>query len=226
MYAFLRGLMRVITRTWLAGIFRVEGREQVPRTGGLLVAANHSSTADPPMVPAFLPRGDTFSIAKSEYFRPGPARFLFEWYQAFPVVRHTADRKAIRRALEILGGGHVLVMYPEGTRVHDGKLRRPEPGAGFLALQSGVPVQPVALIGTDAVFPKGRLIPRRSPVRLRFGTPFRVARRRADGSRTDHQDASDAIMVRVAEMLPPEQRGEFEDLDSWRSKVADVYEPV
>src|SRR5438105_10859406 len=117
MYAFLRGLMRFMTRTYLVGLFHLEGLENVPRTGALVVCPNHFATLDPPMVPAFLPRSDTWNMAKSEYFRKTWMRWLFTAYHAFPIVRHSADRTALRRSFDLLKSGQVLVMYPEGTRV-------------------------------------------------------------------------------------------------------------
>src|SRR6266545_2369743 len=127
---FLRGLMRFLTRTYLVGLFRVEGAENIPRSGGLIVCGNHFATLDPPMVPAFLPRADSWSMAKSEYFRKRRMRWLFKAYQAFPVVRHTADRAALRKSFDLLKAGQVLIIYPEGTRVEAGVLSAPEPGAG------------------------------------------------------------------------------------------------
>jgi 1-acyl-sn-glycerol-3-phosphate acyltransferase len=225
MYAFLKGIMRVITRTCLVGgLFRLEGLENVPRSGALLVCPNHRSTVDPPMVPAFLPRPDTWSMAKSEYFaRPGFKRWLFTAYQAFPVVRHSPDRQALKRAHQILEGAQALVIYPEGTRVESGVLEAPEPGAGFLAQRIGVPILPVALVGTRECFPKGALLPRRVPVRVRFGPTFRLRERLPDGSRVGHGLASRAIMVRIAELLPEELRGEFSDLERLRAEVAPAF---
>lgn len=222
MYALMRWLMRVITRVYLVGAFHLEGRELVPRRDGLMVCANHSSNVDPPMMPAFLPRSDTWSMAKAEWFHDF-RRFIFRAYHAFPVVRHTADRQAIRRALGILQGGEALIMYPEGTRVREGGLKRAEPGAGFLALQSGVAVQPAALIGTRAIFPAGTMIPRRASMTLRFGRPFRLSRHRSDGRRVTNQEASDAIMVRIAELMPPDARGDYADLDRWRAELEGVW---
>jgi 1-acyl-sn-glycerol-3-phosphate acyltransferase len=225
MYAFLKWIMRSITRTCLVGgLFRLEGLEHVPGSGPLLVCPNHRSTIDPPMVPAFLPRPDTWSMAKSEYFaRPGFKRWLFTAYQAFPVVRHTPDRQALKRAHQILEAGHALIVYPEGTRVESGVLEAPEPGAGFLAQRTGVPVLPVALLGTRECFPKGARLPRRVPVTVRFGPTFHLHDRLPDGSRVSHQLASEAIMVRIADLLPDHLRGKFTDLESWRTKVAPAF---
>jgi 1-acyl-sn-glycerol-3-phosphate acyltransferase len=221
-YAFLRALMRFMTTVYLAGLFRVEGLENVPRTGQLVVCGNHSATLDPPMVPAFLPRADTWSMAKSEYFRNPFSRWLFTSYHSFPVVRHTADRAALRRSFDLLKAGQVLIIYPEGTRVDSGVLAEPEPGAGFIAQKCGCPVLPVALTGTRECLPKGRLWPRRVPVTIRFGKPFLVLQRRPSGERVSHEEASEAIMLAIAELLPPEKRGLFSDLDSLRKRLGGV----
>ena len=213
MYAFLKFLMRLVTRTYLVGgLFTVEGAENVPRTGPLLVCPNHVSTIDPPMVPAFLPRPDSWSMGKAEYFTRTFTRLIFTRYHAFPVVRHTADRKAVRRARAILESGHVLVVYPEGTRIREGGLRQAEPGAGFLAQVTGAPVLPVGLIGTRDCFPTGAKWPRRRRVRVVFGRPFQIPARRPDGSRMTRKEASDSIMRAIAELLPPDYRGVYSQL--------------
>ncbi|TMF11338.1 MAG: 1-acyl-sn-glycerol-3-phosphate acyltransferase [Chloroflexi bacterium] len=221
-YAFMRGLMRFMTRTFLVGLFKVEGLENVPRQGPLVVCANHFATLDPPMVPAFLPRADTWNMAKSEYFRKPLMRWIFTRYHAFPVVRHSADRAALRRAFDLLKAGEVLIIYPEGTRVESGELATPEPGAGFIAQKAGCPVLPVALTGTRECLPKGARWPRRVPVTLRFGEPFLLPQRRPNGERISHEEASDAIMLAIAELLPPENRGRYRDVESWRRKLEGV----
>jgi len=221
-YAFMRGLMRFMTSTFLVGLFKVEGLENVPRQGPLVVCANHFATLDPPMVPAYLPRADTWNMAKSEYFRKPLMRWIFTRYHAFPVVRHSADRAALRRAFDLLKAGEVLIIYPEGTRIESGELATPEPGAGFIAQKAGCPVLPVALTGTRECLPKGSRWPRRVPVTLRFGKPFLLPQRRPNGERISHEEASDAIMLAIAELLPPENRGRYRDVESWRRKLEGV----
>jgi 1-acyl-sn-glycerol-3-phosphate acyltransferase len=225
-YSFLRWFMRAMTTTYLTGLFRVVGADNVPRMGPLIICPSHSGTLDPPMVPAFTPRGDTWNMAKSEYFRGGIVEFLFRQYHAFPVVRHTADRAALKRSFDLLKAGHALIMYPEGTRVESGVLAKPEPGAGFIAQKAGCAVVPVGLSGTRECLPKGAHWPRRVPVSVTFGKPFTVASKRPDGTRVSHQDAADAIMVAIAELLPPGQRGEFADLPGLRHRLAGVTKPV
>jgi 1-acyl-sn-glycerol-3-phosphate acyltransferase len=225
-YAALRWLMRTLTRTYLFGRFGAVGVENVPRKGAVIICPNHSGTLDPPLVPAFVPRNDTWSMAKQEYFRSSVSAFLFRQYHAFPVVRHTADRTALRRSFDLLKAGDGLIMYPEGTRVESGVLATPEPGAGFIAQNAGCPVVPVALTGTRECLPKGARWPRRTPVSITFGKPFVVISKRADGSKVSHQQASDAIMVQIAELLPDTQRGVFSDLESLRRRLAGVIRPV
>jgi 1-acyl-sn-glycerol-3-phosphate acyltransferase len=225
-YAVLRWLMRAMTRTYLIGLFKVVGAENVPRKGPLIICPSHSGTLDPPMVPAFTPRGDTWSMAKSEYFKGELTEFFFRRYHAFPVVRHSADRTALRVSFDLLKAGHALIIYPEGTRVESGVLATPEPGAGFIAQKAGVPILPVGLTGTRECLPKGGRWPRRVPVSITFGKPFLVAAKRPDGTRVSHQEAADAIMLEIAELLPPHQRGAFSDLPSLRRRLAGVKQPV
>jgi 1-acyl-sn-glycerol-3-phosphate acyltransferase len=221
-YALMRALMRALVTVYLAGLFQAVGVENIPRTGPLLICPNHSATLDPPLVPAFVPRGDTWSMAKSEFFRNPFIAFIYRSYHSFPVVRHTADRAALKRTFDLLKAGHSVIIYPEGTRVESGLLAQPEPGAGFIAQKAGCPVLPVGLTGTRECLPKGARWPRRTQVTITFGKPFVILTKRADGSRVTHDEASDVIMVAIAELLPPEQRGQFSDLDSYRKKLAGV----
>jgi 1-acyl-sn-glycerol-3-phosphate acyltransferase len=227
MYAFLRGLMRAMVSVVLGRRFRVVGRELVPRRGPLLVCANHASTIDPPLLPAFLPRPDSWSMAKAEWFaRPGFTSWLFGSYHAFPIVRHSPDRRGLRRALGVLRANGALVMYPEGHRIESGGLVEAEPGAGFIARTTRAPVLPAALVGTRDCFPKGARWPRRVRVEVRFGHPIRIAEHRPDGRRVENQEAADAIMLAIAELLPPESRGVYSDLDGLRLRLAGVWEPA
>lgn len=218
--------MRSIVRIYLMGLFKVTGTEDMPRSGALLVCSNHIGTIDPPLLPAFLPRSDTWSMAKAEWFtKPANAR-LFRWYHAFPIVRHSPDRRGLRRALDVLQAGGALVVYPEGTRVDSGGLKEAEPGAGFIARISGATVQPVALIGTRDCLPRHAHWPRRVPVEIRLGSPLRVREQRPNGERVQNQEAADAIMLAIAELLPAELRGRYAELESLRRRLDGVYEPA
>lgn len=226
-YAFMRWLMRAMTRTYLVGLFKVVGAENVPRDGPVIICPNHSATLDPPMVPAFLPRGDTWNMAKSEYFEKGGFNeWIFRAYHSFPVVRHSADRTALRRAFDILKEGQALIIYPEGTRVESGVLAHPEPGAGFIAQKAACPVVPVGLTGTRECLPKGARWPRRTHVSITIGKPFKVLSKRSDGTKITRQEAADAIMLEIAELLPESQRGAFRDVASLRKRLRGVTAPI
>ena len=226
-YGFLTWLMRFLTGSVLiGGLFKVYGKDNVPRTGPLIICPNHAGSVDPPLVPAYTPRKDIWSMAKSEYFKNPKISWWFIWYNAFPVVRHSADRAALRKCFDLLHDGKALLIYPEGTRTPQGVLVKPEAGAGFIAQKAGCPVLPVALVGTRTILPKGSRWPHRNRASMTFGKPFRVETKRPDGTRIGHQEASDAIMVHIAELLPSEMRGAFSDLEAEKKRLAGVTTPV
>jgi 1-acyl-sn-glycerol-3-phosphate acyltransferase len=187
----------------------VAGTEKVPARGGLLVVSNHVGTADPPITGAYLPRRDLYFMAKSDYFRSPVARFFIVGYHAFPVERGTPDRAALRQAVGLMQQGHAVLVYPEGHRSPDGVLQRPHPGAGFLARAAGVPILPVGIWGTERALPLGSVRPRRTPVHVRFGRAAPLPPEDPDGPRRSHQDISDLLMLRIAEVLPASRRGIF-----------------
>lgn len=119
-----------------------------------MVAANHTSYIDPPLVGLSLhPRHVSF-MAKSELFAPRVMGYLLPRVGAFPVRRGTADRQALRHAHALLTSGHAVAIFFEGTRSSDGRLQPPELGPAMIALRAGVPVLPVALIDADKMLPR------------------------------------------------------------------------
>ncbi len=161
----------------------VQGLENVPATGGVILASNHLSFADSIVIPIVVPRTVAF-LAKSEYFegtgvRGALSRAWFTGMGMLPVDRDDT-RAAIASldvALEVLGRGEAFGIYPEGTRSRDGRLYRGRTGVAHLALTAGVPVVPVGLVGTERLQPVGARLPRVVPVSVRFGAPVRVAGR-------------------------------------------------
>ena len=205
MYAVLRQVMRVLAAVILGPALHVEGLDNVPRTGGVLVVGNHVGAIDPPLTGALIPRLDVHYMAKSEHFDRRPLRLLFRGFQAFPVVRGSADRTALRHTLQLLADGHVVLVYPEGSRSPDGHLREPQAGIGFLARHAHVPVIPVAVWGTEKALPKGSRRPRRATVHVRYGPALALPAGGA-GSRLDNAAVAGAIMAAVAAMLPERYR--------------------
>lgn len=181
--------------------FRVVGKEKVPTTGGVILAANHVSYADTVFIGVGLVERQLHFMAKEELFRSTLFSGLIRGLNAFPVQRGQVDHAAIRQCLQRLERGEVLLMFPEGTRGDGVALRQPEEGIGFLAARSGCPVVPVHVQGTDKVLPRGRWIPRFRRVTIYFGHPLRLtsanARREGRGS---YRRFSEQVMKEIAEL--------------------------
>jgi len=147
---------------------RVEGRENVPRTGPLLVTANHRSNLDPAILAAVLPREAGFA-AKQELFRVFGLGSLIRALNSIPVDRSNVAPSTLRRFGDWLGSGKALIVFPEGTRSKDGNLQTAKTGAGMMVAKFAVPVLPVYLEGTGSAV---RKIFRRGRVRVIFGKPY------------------------------------------------------
>ncbi|MGY0539869.1 lysophospholipid acyltransferase family protein [Nocardioides sp. YJ-D4] len=159
------------------------GAENVPRTGGVLLASNHLSFADSIVIPSVSPRPVHF-LAKSDYFtgtglKGAAQRAWFEGMGMLPVDRDDpqAALGSLEVALEVLNKGEAFGIYPEGTRSRDGRLYRGRTGVAHLALTAGVPVVPVGLRGTAELQPVGSSLPRLAKVTVEFGQPIQVAGR-------------------------------------------------
>jgi 1-acyl-sn-glycerol-3-phosphate acyltransferase len=206
-YSFLTRLARLLTRILLGSKFHLRGTVNVPRTGPVLIVSNHVGAVDPAIIGAWTPRPVWF-MAKAELFT-GAFAWLMRAYHAFPVVRHSPDRTALRRAFGLLKQGSAVVLFPEGHRSETARLLRAEPGAGFVARRSGAPVVPMAITGTQHVLGRHAIIPRRAEVAMTFGEPFQLPDRNHDGSQMDHQQSADYLMAKIAQLLPLENQGAY-----------------
>lgn len=199
-YRLVAGLWRTVLRVLFLGRLRFEGTEGIPPAGPLLVASNHISNWDGVIYGSFFP-GTLFAIVKRELFRPAPMAWLLAGCNCFPVDRGAADRRALRISLDLLRRGRRLLVFIEGHRSRQAGMGPAEAGAGFLVRRTGARVLPVAIWGTERALEwHWGLLPRRGPIRVRYGRPVTVT-----GS-TDHEVA-DAIAAQVAALLPPEYRG-------------------
>ena len=164
-------LARAVLQPFFLAYFRMQriGREHIPTSGPLIIAANHRSFMDPFVIGMML-RRPTYFVAKTELFRHPLIAWLLSSLGAFPVDRGHGDRDAMITARAILQRGDVVVIFPEGTRTRPGALGTPKRGVGRLALETGAPVVPVALIGTEAVRRGWRIRPHK--VRIRAGRPL------------------------------------------------------
>ncbi len=198
--ALLRGMFRVYNR------WEVTGREHVPHAGSVLLIANHTSYADPPIIGSASPRPVNF-MAKSELFAIPLLSAFISRTHAFPVKREAADHHALRRALHLLKNGQVLLVFPEGTRSSDGRLMPFEAGAAFVALASDAQVVPVGIDGADRLLPRGKPLLLPAKLRVRFGppvdlSPFRGQRR----NREALQQACDVMSAALRALLPPNRQ--------------------
>lgn len=196
-----RALFRVVFKRM--GL-EIEGLQNVPRTGPLIVASNHRSHADPPVVGVSLPRPVHY-MAKRELFEVPLFGPIIRRTGAFPVTRGRPDRRALRWALQLLADGKGVVMFPEGTRSLDGRLKAPELGVALIALKSRAPVLPMALQGTEHILPRGATMPQSHPLKVRYGKPLTFDD--LYGRRTGREETAEVgarIMSAIEDLLSPD----------------------
>lgn len=196
----------------------VRGLDNIPATGGVLLASNHLSFVDSVVIPIIVPRKVVF-LAKSDYFdSPGvTGRLSKAWFEGLgmlPVDRDDARAamNSLDTALEVLGRGEAFGLYPEGTRSRDGRLYRGRTGVAHLALTAGVPIVPVGLSGTEDLQPIGATYPRLAKVTVSFGEPIHVAGR-YDGvpAGRARREVTDAVMTAIQELTGQEQAGVYNE---------------
>ena len=170
---------------------KVEGLDLIPQEGsrGLIIAGNHISTFDPPLIGSLVPREIHF-MAKRELFERQPLRWVVEHLLAFPIDRNRGDTRGIKEALRFLQSGVAIGIFPQGTR-NTGDAAALD-GAAFLAQRAGVPLQPVA------IWFEGRRL------RVRFGEPIYPQ----DKSRAEMRALTETLMARISAMLPVKTEGQ------------------
>lgn len=192
---------------------RVEGLEDLPTDGPLIIASNHLSNADPPFLGGWLSpamgRRPTF-LAKESLFK-GPIGLLIRSLGAEPVKSGGSDIGAYRVAKAILDAGGVVAILPEGTRSHDGVMAQPKPGVALLATRTGAPVLPVGISGTDQLLGRGRSLPAiGTRITLRVGRPFHLAIPEGADRREALAAADAELMRRIAALVDVRHRGPWE----------------
>jgi 1-acyl-sn-glycerol-3-phosphate acyltransferase len=193
-------VVAVLSWPVLYGLFRLRarGRENLPATGGYVLACNHVSSVDPwPLGLPLWPARWLRFMAKSELYW-WPLRLVLDRAGAFKVRRGVGDREAIETGVELARHGHVIAMYPEGTRRVKGLVKRhqarPRSGAARIALEAGVPLVPAAVAGTDRLLRLG-------PLRIVYGAPVEIEDlRTSDDMRYSSEEATARLMERIAEL--------------------------
>jgi 1-acyl-sn-glycerol-3-phosphate acyltransferase len=205
--AILRIVSACLTRV------RLEGLENIPTDGPLLVICNHASNADGGLLIAYIvPRmGRPMRwLGKEEALRWPVFGWGMRQNGVFGVRRGAGDLEAFKLAKSVLDEGGVLTIFPEGTRSPDGALRDAKEGATVLAVRSGAPILPIAIIGAQRFWPKGKLLPRPGRwMTVRVGEPFTLTMPKGGDRHESLRLATVELMRHLAELLPEEQQGVY-----------------
>jgi 1-acyl-sn-glycerol-3-phosphate acyltransferase len=206
-------LLRLAARAIIPFVakLRVEGLEQVPRQGGVILAPNHINWVDIPLVAYPVPRVTHF-MAKAELFGVPFLGGFIRVMGAFPVRRGEGDREALRIAERLLAEGELVTIFPEGHRSEERALIEAHTGVALIALRAGVPVVPVAIWGSEQTFHDGRYLWRRPTITIRYGAPVKLAAAGTRRTSADIKRCTDEVMGRIASMLPPRYRGIYAHL--------------
>src|SRR3954454_23909598 len=172
---FVYWAVRAVLQPLMLIYFRVAriGREHVPREGGVLLAPNHRSFLDPFVIGICI-RRPAYVMAKQELFKPRWQAWVLNALGAFPVRRGGADEEAMETSRVLLERGEMVLVFPEGTRIRKGSLGRPKRGVGRLALETGVPVVPIAVTGSETARRGWKIRP--AKVKIRLGRPLTFPR--------------------------------------------------
>lgn len=195
-YGVLWFLCNVLAR--LLFRYRALGWEYIPRRGGVLVAANHASYLDIPLLGCGIPRRVAF-LGRQDLF-PG-FRWLFQWLGWIPIRPDRLDREGFGKAIRLIKGGTVVVIYPEGRRTTDGRLQPGRPGIGVIVAETACPVIPAYIGGTHEALPVGASWIRCRPVQVTFGEPidFTADAQRYSGKEF-YRHVSRTVMAKIAEL--------------------------
>ena len=217
-YWIVKAILTPVLRTLFR--IRVEGRDRLPKQGPVILASNHLSFLDSLFIPLTIRRRVTF-VAKAEYFDSWKTAWFFRAVGQIPIRREggSASERALESAFEVLQGGGVFAIYPEGTRSRDGDLHRGHTGIARLALRTGAPIVPIGLVGTREIQPPERKLPRFfQPITVNFGTPLDFTRFAGqEHDRMVLRQITDEVMFEIRELSG--QR--YVDLYS-TTKAADV----
>ncbi|MBZ0168632.1 acyl-phosphate glycerol 3-phosphate acyltransferase [Candidatus Methylomirabilis lanthanidiphila] len=175
----------------------IEGQEFIPRTGPVILAANHVSYIDPVIIAIAVRRPVRF-MAKKELFRVPLLGWLIRQFGTFPVNRDGTNLQAFKRATSLLEAGEIVAIFPEGTRGDGIRLRPAKPGIGLMAARTGAPVIPVFHKGTEKVFPRGAWLPRPYRIAIKFGMPYRFTGEQASTRQDQVAIFGRTIMEKIA----------------------------
>ena len=204
-WLFFRALYTVYFR------WRVCNAERVPARGGVILAANHASFIDPPLVGAALHRPINYLARESLFRYPGMGALLRSW-QAVPVNREGGGAAGLKAILDRLLAGGGIILFPEGTRTQDGRLQPARSGVGLTVIKSAAPVVPARVFGSFEAYGRHMKIPHPHRVVVKFGQPMDFTTLRAEAKTCDkarlkaiYQQVADEIMAAIAKLEPVEE---------------------
>jgi 1-acyl-sn-glycerol-3-phosphate acyltransferase len=198
----------IFFRTLYATYFRwrVFNPERVPETGGVILASNHASFLDPPLVGAGLKRGINYLARESLFRFPGVGALLRSW-SAVPVDRDGGGAAGLKAILDRLLAGGGIILFPEGTRTRDGNLQPARSGIGLVVIKSSAPVVPVRVFGTYEAYGRHIRFPRPGRIAVKYGQPMNFAELRAEAKdcskprlKEIYQQIADEIMAAIAKL--------------------------
>lgn len=204
-------------RTFYKIYFRAEwfNAERVPTTGPVILASNHASILDPPLVGTGLDRGISY-LARESIFRFPVVGWILRNWDAVPVDRDGGGARGLKAIMDRLLAGGGIILFPEGTRTHDGKLQPARSGIGLTVIKSNAPVVPVRVFGTFEAFGKTVPFPRPHKITAKYGLPMGFAAQRAEAKicskarlKEIYQEVADEIMAQLAKLEPCEDREKF-----------------
>ncbi len=172
---------------------KVYGRENIPKKGGFIIASNHVSFIDPPLIGVAAGRA-LWYMARHDLFKNPIFGWVFRQWHCFPVKRDSADLSALKTALQVLKKKEGLLLFPEGTRQANGSLSKPQPGVGFIAAKSNCPIIPAFVSGTEKALPRGAKKIKFTLISVTFGKQIHIERS------MPYQDIAQLIMDNVRQL--------------------------
>jgi len=206
-HRLLNGALKLLF--WILLRCEVQGLQNVPLSEPMLIIVNHINFLDAVVTAVVLPR-DMYLMTKIETFNAPVFNWVIWWYGVFSVRRGEVDRMALRQALNILEGGGVLLVAPEGTRSGDGLMQQARNGVAYLATKADVPILPVAVWGVEEFWKRFPRL-KRTKVNVRVGVPFTFQASESRLRRNELTQMTEEAMLRLADLLPPEYRGYYSE---------------
>jgi len=195
--------------------WRVYNPERVPKIGPVILASNHASYLDPPLVGSGLHRGINY-LARENIFRFPVMGWVLRNWDVVPVDRDGGGAAGLRAILDRLLKGGAIILFPEGTRTKDGKLQPARSGIGLTVIKSTAPVVPVRVFGTFEAYSRNHKFPRPRRVAVKYGKPMRFEQLRAEARTCSkprlkeiYQQVADELMAAIAKLEPFEEQEEF-----------------